>query len=80
MKERLICCVYILLAKQYAVFTADKDKSGKYTSCYIKGDKIFLAAVANYLKKIAKELHARAEAIENELKDESDDWNKTVGL
>lgn len=51
MKERIICCFYILFAKQYAVFTADKDKAGKYTSCYIKGDKIFLAAVANYLKK-----------------------------
>lgn len=54
----------------------DKDKAGKYTSCYIKGDKIFLAAVANYLKKVAKELHARAEAIENELKEGKDDGNK----
>lgn len=54
MKERIICCFYILFAKQYAVFTADKDKAGKYTSCYIKGDKIFLAAVANYLKKSSK--------------------------
>lgn len=60
--------------------TADKDKAGEYTSCYIKGDKIFLAAVANYLKKVAKELHARAEAIENELKEGKDDGNKTVGL
>lgn len=56
----------------------NKDKTGKHTSCYIKGDKIFLAAVANYLKKVAKELHARAEAIENELKEENDDENKTV--
>ena len=76
MKERLICCFYILLAKQYAVFTADKNKAGKYTSCYIRGDKIFLSAVTNYLKKVAKELHARAEAIENELKEENDDGNK----
>lgn len=76
MKERIICCFYILFAKQYAVFTADKDKAGEYTSCYIKGDKIFLAAVANYLKKVAKELHARAEAIENELKEGKDDGNK----
>ncbi len=76
MKERLICCFYILFAKQYAVFTADKNKAGNYTSCYIKGDKIFLASVANYLKKVAKELRARAEAIENELKEESDDENK----
>jgi hypothetical protein len=30
------------------------------------------------LKKVAKELHARAEAIENELKEENDDGNKTV--
>lgn len=54
----------------------NKNKAGNYTSCYIKGDKIFLAAVANYLKKVAKELRARAEAIENELKEESDDENK----
>ncbi len=80
MTERLICCFYILLAKQYAVFTADKDKAGKHTSCYIKGDKIFLAAVTNYLKKVAKELHERAEAIENELNEGRNDGNKTVEL
>lgn len=68
MIERLKCCVYIMLAKQYAVFTADRHKVGKHTSCNIKGDKIFLAAVTNYLKKVADELHSRAEAIENELK------------
>jgi hypothetical protein len=67
MIEKLKCCFYILLAKQYAVFTADKHKAGKHTSCHIKGDKIFLAAVTHYLKKVATELHERAKAIEDEL-------------
>lgn len=74
--SKVLCCFYILFAKQYAVFTTDKDKAGVDTSCYIKGDKIFLAAVANHLKKVAKELHARAEAVENELKEGKDDENK----
>lgn len=76
MKERVICCFYILFAKQYAVFTADKHKAGKHTSCHINGDKIFLAAVTNYLRKVATELHERAKAIEDELKEDNGNENK----
>ena len=36
MIERLKCCINILFAKQYIVFTADKYKMGKFGSGYIR--------------------------------------------
>lgn len=36
MIERLKCCINILFAKQYIVFTADKYKIGKFGSGYIR--------------------------------------------
>lgn len=45
MIERLKCCINILFAKQYIVFTADKYKMGKFGSGYIRTtNKAFLQA------------------------------------
>lgn len=57
MIERLKYCIYILLAKQYAVYTADKYKFGKFGSCHIKAwNKAFLTAIIEYTQKINEQI------------------------
>lgn len=57
MIERLKCCIYILLAKQYAVYTADKYKFGKFGSCHIKAEnKAFIYAIIEYTQEINKQI------------------------
>ena len=52
MIERLKCCINILFAKQYIVFTADKYKMGKFGSGYIRTtNKAFLQAAIEVQKK-----------------------------
>ena len=57
MIERLKCCIYILFAKQYALYTADKYKSGRCTSCYIRAaNKAFLESIIDYTQKINNQI------------------------
>ena len=57
MIERLKCCIHVLFAKQYAVFTADKYKLGRFGSCYIKAvNKAFLAAIVDFTQKVSKQI------------------------
>lgn len=53
MKERLLCCICILFAKQYAVFTADRYKMGKFGHCSIRAaNKAFLHAIIEWTKVV----------------------------
>lgn len=57
MIERLKCCIYILFAKQYALYTADKYKLGRFGSCYIRvANKAFLEAIIDYTQKINNQI------------------------
>lgn len=57
MIERLKCCIYILFAKQYALYTADKHKFGRFGSCYIRAaNKAFLEAIIDYTQKINNQI------------------------
>ena len=51
MIDKLKACFYILLAKQYVVFTADRANAYKrtYAEMY-KANKAFLAAVVFYIR------------------------------
>lgn len=55
--SRLICCLYILMAKRYAVFTEDEGKTiGKRTYCYIhNSNTVFLSVIVSYVKKLASQ-------------------------
>lgn len=61
MNEKLKCCLHILLAKQYAVFTAGEKPKSKLTSCFLRvKQKAFLEAVIHYSTKVSnvvKEKH-----------------------
>ena len=55
--ERLKCCIYILFAKQYALYTADKYKFGRFGSCYIRAaNKAFLESIIDYTQKINNQI------------------------
>lgn len=55
--ERLKCCINILFAKQYIVFTADKYKMGKFGSGYIRTtNKAFLQAAIEVIEEIDSHL------------------------
>ena len=59
MIERLKCCIYILFAKQYALYTADKYKLGKFGLCYIRiraENKAFLEAIIDYTQEINNQI------------------------
>lgn len=60
MIERLKCCINILFAKQYIVFTADKykiGKFGKFGSGYIRTtNKAFLQAAIEVIEEIDSHL------------------------
>ena len=57
MIERLKCCINILFAKQYIVFTADKYKIGKFGSGYIRtNNKAFLQAAIEVIEEIDSHL------------------------
>ena len=69
MIDKLKACFYILLAKQYVVFTADRTNAYKRTYSEIYGaNKAFLAAVVSYIRNVA-ERHAKES---NELLNEID--------
>lgn len=53
MKDRLKCCICILFAQQYAVFTADKYKGGGYKYCSIRAaNKAFLHTIIEWTKVV----------------------------
>lgn len=60
MIEGLKCCIYILFAKQYALYTAytaDKYKFGRFGSCYIRAaNKAFLEAIIDYTYKVSNQI------------------------
>ena len=61
MIERLRCCIYILFARQYAVFTADRYKFGRFGSCYIRAaNKAFLAAIIQYTQEINSKIKEKS--------------------
>lgn len=56
MIERLKSCIKILFAKQYIVFTADKNNVGKgYIHAY---DQTFIQAAVEVIKKVDSQLIA----------------------
>ncbi len=57
MIERLKCCICILFAKQYIVFTADKYKMGRFgLGCIKTANKAFLQAAVEIIKKVDNQL------------------------
>lgn len=57
MIERLKCCICVLFAKQYIVFTADKYKMGKFgLGCIRAANKAFLQAAVEIINKVDNQL------------------------
>lgn len=57
MIERLRCCICVLFAKQYIVFTADKYKMGKFgLGCIRAANKAFLQAAVEIINKVDNQL------------------------
>lgn len=69
MMSKLRCCLYILMAKRYAVFTADEGKTiGKRTHCEIhNSNTVFLSAIVSYVKKLASQCKDAGEQILEEV-------------
>lgn len=67
--SRLRCCLYILMAKRYAVFTADEGKTiGKRTHCEIhNSNTVFLSVIVSYVKKLASQCKEAGEQILEEV-------------
>lgn len=71
MINKLVSCFYILLAKQYVVFTADKYKVNKKTYCEIyQANKAFLAAVVSYIRSVAVKHRDDSNELLNEIDNE----------
>ena len=70
MIQRIKCCLYILMAKRYAVFTADEGKSlGRRTHCEIfNSNTVFLSVIVSYVKKLASQFKDVGEQILEEIK------------
>lgn len=57
MIERLKCCICVLFAKQYIVFTADKYKMEKFgLGCIRAANKAFLQAAVEIINKVDNQL------------------------
>ena len=56
MIQRIKCCLYILMAKRYAVFIADEGKNlGKRTHCEIyNSNEPFLSTMEDIIKNFKK--------------------------
>lgn len=69
MMSRLRCCLYILMVKRYAVFTADEGKAiGERTYCNIhNSNTVFLSAIVSYVKKLASQCKEAGEKILEEV-------------
>lgn len=72
MINKLKACFYILLAKQYVVFTADRNNAHSkrtYSEIY-KANKAFLAAVVSYIRDMAKRYRGESNELLNEIDNE----------
>lgn len=65
MIQRIRCCLYILMAKRCAVFTADEGKSlGRRTHCEIcNSNAPFLAAIVSHVKTLAEDFKKFGDSI-----------------
>ena len=71
MIDKLKACFYILLAKQYVVFTADRANAYKRTYAGMhKANKAFLAAVVFYIRDVAERHRNESNEILNEIDNE----------
>lgn len=72
MIDKLKACFYILLAKQYVVFTADRvNAHSKRTYAEMhKANKAFLAAVVFYIRDVAERHRNESNEILNEIDNE----------
>ena len=71
MIDKLKACFYILLAKQYVVFTADRANAYKRTYAEMhKANKAFLAAVVFYIRDVAERHRNESNEILNEIDNE----------
>ena len=72
MINKLKACLYILLAKQYVVFTADRvNAHSKRTYAEMhKANKAFLAAVVFYIRDVAERHRNESNEILNEIDNE----------
>ncbi len=72
MIDKLKACFYILLAKQYVVFTADRYyaySKRTYAEMY-KANKAFLAAVISYIRDVAERHRDESNELLNEIDNE----------
>lgn len=69
MMHRIKCCLYILMAKRYAVFTADEGKNiGKRTYSHIHNSNApFLSAIVSYVRNLAEDFKKIGELIIEEV-------------
>ena len=72
MIDKLKACLYILLSKQYVVFTADRyNAHTKRTYAEINSaNKAFLAAVVSYIRDVAKRHRDESNELLNEIDNE----------
>ena len=70
MIQRIKCCLYILMSKRYALFTADERKIlGKRTHCEIfNSNTAFLSAIVSYVKELSTQFKDAGEQILEEIK------------
>lgn len=72
MINKLKACFYILLAKQYVVFTADRNNAHSkrtYFEIY-RANKAFLAAVVSHIRDMAKRHRDESNELLNEIDNE----------
>lgn len=72
MIDKLKACFYILLAKQYVVFTADRVNAHSkrtYSGIY-SANKAFLAAVVFYIRDVAERHRNESNELLNEIDNE----------
>lgn len=72
MINKLKACFYILLAKQYVVFTADRVNAHSkrtYSGIY-SANKAFLAAVVSYIRDMAERHRDESNELLNEIDNE----------
>ena len=71
MKNKIRCCLRILLAKRYAVFTAEAKGSGEQRRFNVNNaNASFLIAILSYIRKEIKERRDACEMILNEIDNE----------
>lgn len=70
MKNKLKCCFYILLAKRYAVFTADETKHGgnrRAFSTMMNATAPFLTAIVSFVREAVERQKDFSEIVLNDI-------------